>query len=182
MCSSHFCGFFWLVFWTTQETLFFKRRREIPLLVAPSLRFGGAPAERGENPPISARGTRSWSFRRDGARLGTIYLLMGQMDRSVHLGGRLMLKSIPPPIRPPLTPPSASLMPHLPGYPECRVRRSGAPPLLRNVPRPRRAAEVPLPAAPRHVRRNRGAGAMYYVWEVGTGSVLDHEVLKLVNL
>ena len=30
---------------------------------APSLRFGGAPAERGENPPISARGTRSWSFR-----------------------------------------------------------------------------------------------------------------------
>ena len=40
-----------------------ERRREIPLLVAPSLRFGGAPAERGENPPISPRGTRSWSFR-----------------------------------------------------------------------------------------------------------------------
>ena len=105
---------------------------------------------------------------------------MGQVDTCVHLGGRLMLKSIPPPIRPPLTPPSASLMPHLPGYPECRVRRSGAPPLLRNVPR--RAGEVPLPAAPRHVRQNRGAGAMYYVWEVGTGSVLDHEVLKLANL
>ena len=104
---------------------------------------------------------------------------MGQVDTCVHLGGRLMLKSIPPPIRPPLTPPSASLMPHLPGYPECRVRRSGAPPLLRNVPR--RAAEVPLPAAPRHVRQNRGAGAMYYVWEMGTGSVLDHEVLKLVK-
>ena len=31
--------------------------------------LGGAPAERGGNPPISARGTRSWSFRRDGARL-----------------------------------------------------------------------------------------------------------------
>ena len=105
---------------------------------------------------------------------------MGQVDRSVHFGGRLMLKSIPPPIRPLLTPPSASLMPRLSGYPERRVRRSGAPPLSRNVPR--RAAEVPLPAAPRHVRRNRGAGAMYYVWEMGTGSVLDHEVLKLVNL
>ena len=44
-----------------------ERRREMHLLVAPSLRFGGAPAERGENPPISARGTRTWSFRRDGA-------------------------------------------------------------------------------------------------------------------
>ena len=114
------------------------------------------------------------------AKTGVPYLLVGQLDTCVQLGGRLMLKSIPPPIRPPLTPPSASLMPHLPGYPECRVRRSGAPPLLRNVPR--RAAEVPLPAAPRHVRQNRGAGAMYYVWEMGTGSVLDHEVLKLVNL
>ena len=39
----------------------------ILLIVAPSFRFGGAPAERGENPPISARGTRTWSFRRDGA-------------------------------------------------------------------------------------------------------------------
>ena len=44
-----------------------ERRREITPRRAPSLRFGGAPAERGENPPISARGTRSWSFRRDGA-------------------------------------------------------------------------------------------------------------------
>ena len=52
-----------------------ERRREIPLLVAPSLRFGGAPAERGENPPISARGTRSWSFRRDGATISRISLL-----------------------------------------------------------------------------------------------------------
>ena len=71
-------------------------------------------------------------------------------------------------------------MPHLPGYPECRVRRSGAPPLLRNVPR--RAAEVPLPAAPRHVRQNRGADAMYYVWEMAPGSVLANELLKLANL
>ena len=44
-----------------------ERRREITPRRAPSLRFGGAPAERGENPPISARGTRTWSFRRDGA-------------------------------------------------------------------------------------------------------------------
>ena len=44
-----------------------ERSRDILLIVAPSLRFGGAPAERGENPPISARGTRTWSFRRDGA-------------------------------------------------------------------------------------------------------------------
>ena len=51
-----------------------ERRREIYPRRAPSLRFGGAPAERGENPPISARGTRSWSFRRDGARLGVISL------------------------------------------------------------------------------------------------------------
>ena len=51
-----------------------KRRRDIDLLVAPSLRFGGAPAERGENPPISARGTRSWSFRRDGATISRISL------------------------------------------------------------------------------------------------------------
>ena len=34
-----------------------ERRREIYPRRAPSLRFGGAPAERGENPPISARGT-----------------------------------------------------------------------------------------------------------------------------
>ena len=51
-----------------------KRRRDIDLLVAPSLRFGGAPAERGENHPISARGTRSWSFRRDGATIRCISL------------------------------------------------------------------------------------------------------------
>ena len=51
-----------------------KRRRDIGLIFAPSLRFGGAPAERGENPPISARGTRSWSFRRDGATISRISL------------------------------------------------------------------------------------------------------------
>ena len=28
-----------------------ERRREMHLIVAPSFRFGGAPAERGENPP-----------------------------------------------------------------------------------------------------------------------------------
>ena len=49
-------------------------QRNAPL-VAPSLRFGGAPAERGENPPISARGTRTWSFRRDGATISRISLL-----------------------------------------------------------------------------------------------------------
>jgi hypothetical protein len=51
-----------------------ERRREMCPTRAPSLRFGGAPAERGENPPISARGTGSWSFRRDGARVGHISL------------------------------------------------------------------------------------------------------------
>ena len=51
-----------------------ERRRDIDLIVAPSLRFGGAPAERGENPPISARGTRSWSFRRDGATMRYVSL------------------------------------------------------------------------------------------------------------
>ena len=76
-----------------------------------------------------------------------------------HLEGPFIFKCRSPPIRPPLAPPSASLMPHLSGYPERRVRRSGAPPLSRYVPR--RTPEVPLPAAP---RRNRGAGAMYFVW------------------
>ena len=70
-------------------------------------------------------------------------------------------------------PPSASLMPRLPGCPERRLRRSGAPPLSGNAPR--RAREVPLPAAPRHVRRKRGVGAMYYIWGMEAGSVLDHE-------
>ena len=51
-----------------------ERRRDILLIVAPSLCFGGAPAERGENPPISARWTRSWSFRRDGATISRISL------------------------------------------------------------------------------------------------------------
>ena len=46
-----------------------ERRRETYLIVAPSPRFGGAPAERGENPPSWARVTRSWSFRRDGATI-----------------------------------------------------------------------------------------------------------------
>ena len=77
------------------------------------------------------------------------------LDIDVQSRPSCTLKSGSPPIRPPLAPPSAPLMPHLPGYPECRARRSGAPPLLRNAPR--RAPEVPLPAAPRHVRRNRGA-------------------------
>ena len=51
-----------------------ERSRDILLIVAPSLRFGGAPAERGENPPISPRGTRSWSFRR--AVLVTQYFIV----------------------------------------------------------------------------------------------------------
>ena len=51
-----------------------ERRRDIGLIFAPSLRFGGAPAERGENPPISARGTRTWSFRRDGAKISPMSL------------------------------------------------------------------------------------------------------------
>ena len=51
-----------------------ERRRETYLIVAPSPRFGGAPAERGENPPSWARVTRSWSFRRDGATMRYVSL------------------------------------------------------------------------------------------------------------
>ena len=51
-----------------------EQRRETYLIVAPSPRFGGAPAERGENPPSWARVTRSWSFRRDGATMRYVSL------------------------------------------------------------------------------------------------------------
>ena len=105
-----------------------------------------------------------------------VYLLVARIGRRRPISGFLHSKIGIAKIRPPLAPPSASLMPHLPGYPECRVRRSGAPPLSRYVPR--RTPEVPLSAVP---RRNRGAGAMYYVWGMGAGSVLDNEVLKFVQ-
>ena len=105
------------------------------------------------------------------------YPLTGQVDRSVHFRGRLRLKSKRPPLRHPLTPLSASQMPHLSGYPERRVRRSGVCPRCREM-----SPAVPPKFGFRRCRAMSGgtvAPAPYIMYGKWALEVLAHEVPKI---